>query len=109
MAYTKCSQRDEKFHLRITSTDALESLKSKEDNGEVLCNGCFRNIEELDVVQIISTNANVPEAEVGDVGAVVMVHTNTNGFEIECVLENGDTKWLRPFTREQVKWLQSPA
>lgn len=107
MAYTKCSRCGEQFHLRITSADALESLKSKESRGEVLCIGCFRVIEELDVVEIIGTNANVPEAVVGDVGAVVMVYTEPCGFEVECVLENGDTKWLGPFTREQIKWIQS--
>ena len=60
------------------------------------------------MVQVISTSVSVPEAEVGDVGTVVMVHTATSGFEVECVLENGFTKWLGPFTREQIKWLQRP-
>ncbi len=108
MAYTKCSRCGEQFYLRITSTDALALLKSEEDSGDVLCIGCFKSIKELDVVKIISANLNVPEAQVGDIGAVVMVHSPANPFEVECVLENGDAKWLGPFTREQVKWLQSP-
>lgn len=108
MAYTKCSRCGEEFHLRITSDDSLRELKLKELKNEVLCLGCFKSIKEYDVVRVISENPNVPEAKVGDLGSVVLVHNNGEAFEVECVLENGHTKWLGVFTKEQVKWVQSP-
>ncbi|MGF1770301.1 DUF4926 domain-containing protein [Enterovibrio makurazakiensis] len=107
MAFTNCSRCGESFHLRITSSESIEELKRKEDAGEVLCISCFRTIKEHDVVEIVSLNKNVPEAQIGDSGAVVMVHDN-RAFEIECVLSDGSAKWLGSFSREQIKWLQSP-
>ncbi|MBU2983981.1 DUF4926 domain-containing protein [Saccharophagus degradans] len=107
MPYTKCSQCGEEFHLRITSDDSLKDLKGKEESGRVHCIGCFKSIKEYDVVKVIKLNKNVPEAKVGDIGAVVMVYGNQE-FEVECVLKNGYTKWLGTFTKSQLKWVQPP-
>ena len=108
MAYTKCSRCGEEFQLRIVSDDSLKELRHKEQRNEVLCLGCFKSIKKYDVVKIISENTDVPKSGVGDVGVVVLVHGDGVAFEVECVLENGDTKWLGTFKKEQVKWLQSP-
>jgi len=111
MTYTKCSRCGEVFHLRLTSEQAIDELHTKERNGAVLCIGCFKNLKEYDVVQVISENSDVPEAQVGDKGAVLMMLNNSNGepsFEVECVLPDGTNKWLGTFKREQLKWLQSP-
>jgi hypothetical protein len=107
MPYTKCSQCGEEFHLRITSDDSIKNLKRKEESGQVHCIGCFKTIKEYDVVKVIALNKNVPEAKVGDTGAVVMVHGN-QAFEVECLLENGYTKWLGTFAKYQLKWVQTP-
>ena len=95
--------------MRITSTESLAEMRNKEARNETRCIGCFKGIKELDVVEVISNNSQMPEVEIGDIGAVVMVHENSDAFEVECVLENGDTKWLCALTRDQLKWLQSPA
>ncbi|MEN3158682.1 DUF4926 domain-containing protein [Alkalimonas sp. NCh-2] len=108
MAYTKCSRCGEEFHLRIASDDSLKELRFKEQRNEVLCLGCFKSIKEYDVVKVISENSSVPEARVGDLGAVVLVHGDGAAFEVECVLDNGSTKWIGTFKKGQVKWLQSP-
>lgn len=111
MAYTKCSRCGDTFHLRLTSEQALNELHEKEKEHEVLCFGCFRTIKEFDVVQVIVINPQVPEAKAGDKGAVVMVHgggDGKSGYEVECVLPNGTSKWQGGFKREQLKWLQSP-
>lgn len=109
MAYTKCSRCGEAFHLRITSDDSLKELQLKEQKSEVLCLGCFKSVKEYDVVKVIAENIGVPEARIGDIGAVVLVHEGGGVFEVECVLENGHTKWLGAFKKEQIKWIQSPA
>jgi hypothetical protein len=108
MAYTKCSRCGEEFHLRLTSNDSLQDLRKKEKRNDVLCLGCFKSIKEYDVVKVISENARVPEARVGDIGAVVLVHDDDCTFEVESVLDNGETKWIGTFSKEQLKWIQSP-
>lgn len=63
------------------------------------------------MVQVIAKNPTVPEAELGDKGAVIMVlnsESGEKGYETECVLPNGANKWLGTFERNQLKWLQSP-
>ncbi|WP_197432187.1 hypothetical protein [Ectopseudomonas composti] len=94
--------------MRITSNDAFQELKLKEQRNEALCLGCFKSIKVHDVIKVISENSEVPEAEVGDLGAVVIVHNNGETFEVECAQENGHTKWLGTFIKEQIKWVQSP-
>lgn len=111
MAFTKCSRCGESFHLRLSSVQALNELHEKEKNGEVLCLGCFKELKEYDVVQVVAKNPTVPEAEIGDKGAVLMVinsESHEKGYEIECVLPDGTNKWQGTFERNQLKWLQSP-
>ncbi len=95
--------------MRITSSEALGELRKKEAAEEVLCLGCFKSLKEYDVVKAISKNTNVPEAQVGELGTIVLAHDDGRDFEVECVLDNGETKWLGTFSREQLKWVQSPA
>lgn len=109
MAYTKCSRCGDEFHLRITSDDSINELRRKEQRSEVLCLACFKSLKEYDVVKVISENPGVPEARVGDIGAIVLAHNDGMAFEIECVLENGETKWLGTFKEEQIKWVQTPS
>jgi len=110
MANTTCSRCGETFHLRITSEEAINELKMKEINNEVLCLGCYKSLNELDVVQVIAINPNVPGAEIGDKGAVLSILNSNNGnkgYEVECVLQDGSNKWEGAFERQQLKWLQS--
>lgn len=78
--------------MRITSDDSISELRRKEQRNEVLCLGCFKNLKAYDVVKVISVNSGVPEAQVGDIGAIVLAHNDGMAFEVECVLENGETK-----------------
>lgn len=109
MAYTKCSRCGEEFHLRIILDESLKELRFKEQRSDVLCLGCFKSIKEYDVVKVISGNSDVPEARIGDIGVVVLVHEGGRAFEVECVLEGGHAKWLGAFKKEQIKWVQSPS
>ncbi len=72
VAFTKCSQCGESFHLRLTSDQALNELHEKENNGEVLCLGCLKELKEYDVVQVVVKNPTIPDAKTGDKGAVLM-------------------------------------
>ena len=109
MAYTKCSRCGEELHLRITSDNSINELRRKEQRNETLCLGCFKNLKEYDVVKVISENLGVPEARIGDIGAVILAHNDGMAYEVECVLESGETKWLGTFKKEQIKWVQTPS
>ena len=44
-------------------------------------------------------------AEVGDIGFVVEIYKTKNhpdGYEVECVLQNGTTKWLATFYKNEI-------
>ena len=109
MAITSCSRCGEQFQLRVTASESLEKLKQLELDGKALCLGCFRTIQEYDVVKIITGNSDQPEIEVGDIGAILLVFNDGEAFEVECVLENGQNKWQATLTRSQIKWIQTPA
>ena len=110
MTFTKCPRCNESFHLRLTSEAALRELREKEKVGENLCFGCFKEIKEYDVVKVIQKNDSVPEAEIDDEGAVLMVLNGKDGtraYEVESVLPDGSNKWLGTFARYQLKWVSS--
>lgn len=66
-------------------------------------------ISEYDIVEVIAFNADVPEAEIGDQAAVLMVHFNSGiaaAYEVECVLPDGSNKWEGTFLLNQIKLIQ---
>lgn len=111
MTYTTCTRCREKLHLGLVSEAAKNKLQKKESNREVLCLGCYKSLKELDVVQVITSNTSVENAERGDKGAVLCILKNKSGevgYEVECVLPDGSNKWEGCFERNQLKWLQTP-
>ena len=107
MAFTNCSRWGQLHGQSCTPTESIDELKKKEHGRKVFCLGCFKAVKEYDVVKVISLNKSVPEAEVGDIGAVVMVYS-PEAFEVECVLDTGSTKWLGTFARDKIKWQPTP-
>lgn len=66
----------------------------------------MRKLSELDVVEVVESNPNIPGASVGDQGAILLVFGNPNNpeaYEVECVLENGSNKWEGTFLPFQLK------
>ncbi len=69
MTFTSCSRCNESLHLKINSSEAANELRSKEDSGKILCIRCFKTNSEYDVVEVISANESVLNAQIGDKGA----------------------------------------
>jgi len=60
---------------------------------------------EYDVVKVIALNPDVPEAEIGDTGTILMLldHENNRAYEVECVLPDATNKWLGTFESSQIQ------
>lgn len=66
-------------------------------------------ISEYDVVEVTTFNPDVPEAEIGDQAAVLMVYFNAGiavAYEVECVLPDGSNKWDGTFSSNQIRLIQ---
>lgn len=66
-------------------------------------------ISEYDVVEVIAFNPDVPEAEIGDQAAVLMIFFNDDvavAYEVECVLPDGSNKWEGTFSAKQIMLVQ---
>ena len=71
------------------------------------------SFEELAVVRIVKTkngrynNSIAASAyrnpKIGDIGAIVYCHENSDSYEVECVGENGHTEWLFPFEASELE------
>lgn len=66
---------------------------------------CDKEIQEYDIVEVIEVANGSPEIEVGDIGVILMIFNSGEAFEVECVLENGQSKWQSSLKREQFRWL----
>lgn len=63
-------------------------------------------IKECDIVEVTSKNPDVPDANIGDIAAVVFLHeqgSSVQAVELECVDKNGNTIWLGTFEIYQVQ------
>ena len=61
---------------------------------------------EYDVVKVTASNPDVPEAEIGDTGAVLLVYEygdSQRAYEVECVLPDATNKWLGTFESNQLQ------
>lgn len=107
MPYGECPVCGEQYHLRVGDAKAWyedrglafrETLKEK-------CYGCWKELSEYDVVKVISVPKDVVGVEIGDTGAVLMIHKQENdnlAYEVESVLPDGSNKWLGTFRRENL-------
>lgn len=67
-----------------------------------------RPIEELDVVEIDAANPNLPSAQIGEKGTVVLVFESPElAYEVEYVLSCGSTKWVGVFESHQVRLIHA--
>jgi len=99
MTFFNCSRCAERIHLRVTSAQENIDLNTKQQ----LCFACFKKLDQFDVVEIISTNDDTPEAQIGDKATVLDIYGDNEAFEIECVLKDGTNKWMGAFNRNQIK------
>jgi hypothetical protein len=70
------------------------------------------SFEELAVVRVVkikngrynnSIGANeYRNPKVGDIGAIVYCHENSDSYEVECVGEHGNTEWLFSFEASEL-------
>ncbi|PCJ32496.1 MAG: DUF4926 domain-containing protein [Gammaproteobacteria bacterium] len=72
-----------------------------------MCLGCFKSLREYDVVKVITEVKEQPKIEIGDIGTILLIFNNGEAFEVENILNNGDTKWQSTLTRKQIKWVKA--
>jgi len=112
MAYAKCPQCGSVFHLRLTPEGAeqwqrehAEALAAGQP-AAVKCFHCWKELRELEVVEVLVQPSSAPEVSIGERGTVVAVLQSERGevaYEVECVAADGTTKWEHPFVRSQLK------
>lgn len=93
--------------MRITSKESQNNLRQLESEESVLCLGCFKSLREYDVVKVITEVKEQPKIEIGDIGTILLIFNNGEAFEVENILNNGDTKWQSTLTRKQIKWVKA--
>jgi len=77
------------------------------EEAKELCFGCWKDLNDFDVVEVISRSPDVPNVDVGDLGVVLLVHSNDNSvksYEVESVLPDGRSKWLGSFQRHHLRY-----
>ena len=110
MPFARCPTCGDRFHLVVR--EDLESWYSTRGirigvEASELCFGCWRDLKEYDVVEVIAAPSDIPGVEIGDIGAVLIVHQrngNAAAFEVECVLPDGRSKWVGCFMREHLRY-----
>lgn len=72
----------------------------------------MKAIKQYSKVKIINVRPDLKytlgegEMEIGNIGWVVEIYKvagRPDGYEVECVMENGDTKWMAVFYREDIE------
>lgn len=111
MPFVTCPNCGEYFHLNVREN--LEEWnerfpRSSDDVRYSKCFGCWKKLEEYDVVKILA----IPESKEdfvagGDIGTIVYVYSD-DAFEVECVMSDGSTKWLAEFPRNFLKYVRLP-
>ena len=71
------------------------------------------SFEELAVVRVVKTksgryNASIGTGDyrnpkIGDIGAIVYCHENSDSYEVECIGEHGQTEWLFSFEASELE------
>ena len=110
MPYSRCPTCEALFHLQITGDPAewyKDHAPDKQvgDDVELQCFECWKELEEYDVVKVL-TSIKGGNIEKNDIGTVVMVlgEKNNRAYEVECVLPDGSTKWIDTFRRNELKF-----
>ena len=110
MPYSSCPVCGDRFHLLVREGlkdwHTSRGIRIGEEASE-LCFGCWRDLQEYDVVEVISTPSDVTGVDAGELGAVVMIHERNGAagaYEVECVLPDGRSKWLGSFKRQHLRY-----
>ncbi|WP_269542361.1 DUF4926 domain-containing protein [Cerasicoccus fimbriatus] len=114
MPFGKCPVCDLHYHIR--PDDPLNWHRNHGlEIGEPLiseCYFCWKELSEYDAVKVISLPEDCPQAvEIGDTGTVLISHNSDPenlAFEVECVNENGSTKWLATLYRFNLHYVFPP-
>lgn len=108
MPFAKCPNCGEQFHLSVRSNidEWKERFPVSEDGQRyITCFGCWKNLAELDVIEIVSLPcSNTDNITLGDRGAVVHAHSQ-DSYEVECVNSDGSTKWIATLPRKCLKYV----
>jgi hypothetical protein len=112
MPYAQCPHCKSTFHLRLTQEGVERWQREHAQTIEAgitaaePCFQCWKELRELDVVEVLKSPEGTTEVVPGEQGAIVAVLRSETGevaYEVEAVAANGHTKWLHTFERSQLK------
>jgi hypothetical protein len=110
MPYSKCPACGLVSHLSVKGdVAAWYSARGKNVGEEVseLCYGCWKELKEYEVVEVIAKPSDTEDVKIGDIGTVLLVMEGadgTKGFEVESVRPDGSNGWLHTFQRHQLRY-----
>lgn len=112
MPFAICPFCAAQFHLRLT-LEGAERWKQEHSSSieagatpRVPCFYCWKNLRELEVVQVLQCPEHAENVTVGEHATVVAILRSASGelaFEVEAVASDGSTKWIHAFSRSQLK------
>jgi hypothetical protein len=115
MPFAKCPNCGETFHLSVGDVKAwYAEMFPGHIVGDVVparCFGCWRTLQQYDIVKVVRPLEGNPTVQIGDTGAVVEILTAPNGdvgYMVENVRPDGGTRWLETFTRDDLKFVVNP-
>lgn len=111
MPYATCPNCKSLFHLNIKASELEAWCRryplSEDDVRYIQCYFCWRELEELDVVQVWCVPEGMENVIAkGDKGTVILIHDKDN-YEVEAVNRDGSTKWIQVLPRNCI-WYSFP-
>jgi hypothetical protein len=110
MPFSKCPVCGQVSHLSIRGdAEAWYRERGKKIGEEVSepCFGCWKELKEYEVVEIIAKPEGTSDVQIGDVGTVLLVMEapdGSRGFEVESVLPYGSSRWVHTFERHHLRY-----
>ena len=102
MPFLICSNCKSQFHVSIREKpDEWNKKFPNESDGNrySTCFLCFKLLKENDVVEVWDIPSDFSGIDKGDKGTIVCKYDDNN-FEVECVNEDGTSKWLHTIHRD---------
>lgn len=109
MPYLTCPTCKSTYHVAVRGSPDEWNERFPQDSDGIRyadCYGCWKSLQDFDVVEVW----NVPEEyadtiDKGDRGAVVHKFDDES-FEIECVNDDGTTRWLCTLKRDNLWYVR---